>query len=133
MWALFFQVIIYLVGIAACVICALIGIFIYYAGQGKRVAIARPGYELKAKIYGKINKRQPRPAILFLSGWSPGVPITTSDLHAGVFAKHANYICLTVEIRSQNTAGERNSLTRADYLADDIAAYDFLAMDRVGL
>lgn len=114
--------------ILASVVVPLAGVFFYYASRGRRIIITLPGYTLKARVYGKIDNDNPRPAVLFLPFWSPGnEALTTTDLYAGICSKKFNYICMTISMRGKNLAGQRNSLTRADYLADVIAAYDYLA------
>lgn len=101
---------------------------LYYAFQGKRVTIEAKDYTLNGRLYGKIGDHKHGSAILFLSGWKPiRNSLTTSSFYAGFSARKRNNICLTVALRGMGSEGDMNVLSRADYLDDVIAAYDYLA------
>jgi len=53
--------------------------------------------------------------------------MTTSSFYAGFISRKPHTICLTVALRGMGSDGDINSLCRADYLEDVVAAYDFLA------
>jgi esterase/lipase len=110
-------------------LCAgIIILFVYYAFKGITVTIGAGDYKLKARLYGPNGNRNPRPAILFLSGWNPGnISITPSNFYAGYYAAKNNYICLTLALRGMGSKGDIHTLTRSDFLHDVIAAYDYLA------
>jgi len=90
--------------------------------------IVTNNYSLKVRIYGKGNRDTMNPAILFLSGWNPSsIGITSSDILAPLCAKKLNCICIVANLRGMGSKGDINSLTRADFLSDVIAIYDFIA------
>ena len=96
-------------------------------GIGKPIAVQGDGYIIKGRIYGKADGDQPRPAILFLSGWNPGSQTwTTSDIHAYYCARKLNITCMTIALRGMGSVGSIKALTRADFLKDVIAGYDYL-------
>ena len=103
-------------------------IALYYAFQGKPVTIEAKNYTLNGRLYGQASPDSHGSAILFLSGWNPTMNrITTSNFYAGYSARKQNNICLTVSLRGMGSEGNIDLLSRADYLDDVIAAYDFLA------
>lgn len=107
---------------------SIILIALYYAFQGKRVTIEAKNYTLNGRLYGKIGDHKHGSAILFLSGWKPTRSrLTTSSFYAGFSARKRNNICLTVALRGMGSEGDMNVLSRADYLNDVLAAYDYLA------
>src|SRR5215470_6116253 len=95
--------------------------------MSKGIAIPGDGYTLKGRVYGKMDAGDPQPAILFLSGWNPGNQSwTTSDIHANYCAWKLNIICMTMALRGMGSLGDIKTLTRADFLVDVIAGYDYL-------
>jgi dipeptidyl aminopeptidase/acylaminoacyl peptidase len=95
--------------------------------MAKIVAIQGDGYKLKGRIYGKADTHHSRPAILFLSGWNPGNQSwTTNDIHATYCAWKLNIICMTIALRGMGSVGNIKALTRADFLKDVVAGYDYL-------
>jgi len=101
---------------------------LYYAFQGKPVTIEAKNNKLNGRLYGKGGKHKHGSAILFISGWNPTTRrVTTSNFYAGFSARKRNNICLTISLRGMGSEGDINLLTRADFLEDVVAAYDYLA------
>jgi len=101
---------------------------LYYAFQGKPVIIEGKNYKLNGRLYGKGGRHKHGSAILFLSGWNPTTRrVTTSNFYAGFSARKRNNICLTISLRGMGSEGDINTLSRADFLDDVLAAYDYLA------
>jgi dienelactone hydrolase len=93
----------------------------------KTVVIQGDGYKLRGRMYGKGNPTDPRPALLFLSGWNPGTQSwTTNDIQAAYCAWKLTIVCMTIALRGMGSVGNIKALTRADFLKDVIAGYDYL-------
>lgn len=91
------------------------------------VTIQGDGYKLRGRTYGKADPNDPRPAILFLSGWNPGTQSwTTNDIQATYCAWKLNIVCMTIALRGMGSVGNIKALTRADFLKDVVAGYDCL-------
>lgn len=91
------------------------------------IEIEADDYSLKGKLYGSAHKNNPRPALIFLSGWhSASVSKTTCDIYAERCARKFDIICLTVALRGMGSEGDMNVLTRSDFLDDVLTAYDFM-------
>ena len=103
-------------------------IALYFAFQGRKVTIPARDYTLNGRLYGKAEKMKHDSAILFISGRMPTrYRMTTSSFYAGFISRKPHTICLTVALRGMGSEGDINTLSRADYLEDVIAAYDYLA------
>ena len=129
-----------LIGIVLLLAAAFLGVLLYLrsvSGPSKRVSIPAGGHTLKTTVYGNLASPQtqaeasaadPRPGLIFLSGWSPSrIGWRPSNIYAGLCAKRLDCLCLTVSLRGMGSAGDIATLTRADFLDDATAAYDFLA------
>jgi uncharacterized protein len=93
-----------------------------------KVFIKTGTHQLTARLYGKADKQRLRPAYIFFSGWNPtSIPWTFVDFQAALCARKNNCICVTVFLRGMGSAGDINKLTRADFLDDALAFYDFVA------
>jgi len=101
--------------------------------MGKLVEIQGDGYRINGRIYGKEHNDRPQPAVLFLNGWNPSnYSWTTSDIHASYCAQKLNITCMTLAFRGMGSVGNIKTLTRADFLKDGIAGYDYL-LEREGI
>ncbi len=115
---------------AICVVCglAVAALLIFTVARGRAVSVAASGCTLKGRVYGAGTPGRLRPAVLFLSGWSPGgPPVTWSDFLASRVARRLNLTSLTVRLRGMGSPGTIAELTRADFASDCEAAFDFLS------
>jgi esterase/lipase len=91
------------------------------------VLIPGDGYTLKGRVYGNVHAGHPKPAILFLNGWNPGLQSwALNDIHAHYCASKLDILCITIALRGMGSAGNIKTLTRADFLNDVITGYDYL-------
>jgi uncharacterized protein len=98
--------------------------------KGKVICIDAGGYSVTGWLYGAENRterKEPRPAALFLRGWSPGLPRTFMEAHASICARKLGMICMAAEFRGMGSPGDANKLTRADFLDDALAAFRALS------
>lgn len=93
-----------------------------------KVVIPTQDYQLHGRLYSGVTGDTSRPAALFFSGWNAGGGWTTNDLFAAHCARKFGIICLTVYLRGMGSPGNIQVLTRADFLADAEATYDYLAV-----
>jgi pimeloyl-ACP methyl ester carboxylesterase len=119
-----------LVGIAAALIAVGLAVAAYLrlaSAPGRRISIEVDGHALNARQYGRPDPADPRPGIIFFSGWSPGTATwRPSDVYAGLCANRFSCVCITVSLRGMGSPGDIAILTRADFLDDALSAYDFL-------
>lgn len=92
-----------------------------------RVQLNAGGLPLVGRLYGDRNSGPMRPAVLFIRGWSPYLPQTYMDLHARLCARNLGLVCFSAQYRGMGSPGNPYRQTRAAFLRDVLAAYDFLA------
>jgi esterase/lipase len=85
------------------------------------------GYTLLGRLYGADKNSRRLPAALFLRGWSPGAPWTPMDLLARLSARKLGIVCFSVQFRGMGSPGDVTKMTRANFLSDALASYDYLS------
>ncbi|MDD5050634.1 MAG: alpha/beta fold hydrolase [Candidatus Pacebacteria bacterium] len=92
----------------------------------ERREIKGNGYTLEGNVFLPKEKGTKRPALLLLHGWNSTQERMFDT--AKMLAEKFGFICLTLDLRGHGkSAGDKNSLSRKDFLDDVILGYDFLA------
>lgn len=74
------------------------------------------------------NIRGKASAVLFVHGWGSN---QSKNIDRAKELAEVSYVCLTIDLRGHgDSEGDFKTLSRADHLADVLAAYDFLASQK---
>jgi uncharacterized protein len=94
----------------------------------QKVQVKTDPYILNARIYQKSPESGMRAAILFIPGWDPGnFDEMAFDAVAEYCADRRKCVAMVMTYRGQGSEGNSQELTRADFLEDILASYDYLA------
>jgi uncharacterized protein len=94
----------------------------------QKVQVKTDPYILNARIYQKSTESGMHPAILFIPGWDPGnFDEMAFDAVAEYCADRSKCVAMVMTYRGQGSEGNSLELTRADFLEDILASYDYLA------
>ncbi|MDD4989137.1 MAG: alpha/beta hydrolase, partial [Candidatus Pacebacteria bacterium] len=92
----------------------------------EKILIPGNGYSLEGNIFIPKEKKAKNPAVLLLHGWNSAQDRMFDT--AKILTDKFSLVCLTLDLPGHGkSAGDKNSLSRKDFLDDVIAGYDLLA------
>ena len=91
----------------------------------KDIDLQVDGLQLKAQLFASNTVSSKRPGVLLIHGWE-----SAQDRMFGLAEElmELEYVCLTVDLRGHGKSeGDYKAYSRKEFLADVVAAYDFLS------